>query len=133
MQLMRVFVLMAGLTALLVAFGGYFGGQGGAAGPDGLRAGLFRILGRDKDEVERRPGLVQFALQLKTAHALHAYVGHDAGILGPTSGLQKLGGAAKDAHLQTGGPQKPPQGPAAPATRTPWSPADQSVRRAATS
>jgi heat shock protein HtpX len=27
---MRVFVLMAGLTALLVAFGGYFGGQGGA-------------------------------------------------------------------------------------------------------
>ncbi len=30
MQLMRVFVLMAALTALLVAFGGYFGGQTGA-------------------------------------------------------------------------------------------------------
>jgi len=30
MQLTKVFVMMAGLTALLVAFGGYFGGQGGA-------------------------------------------------------------------------------------------------------
>jgi heat shock protein HtpX len=30
MQHMKVFVMMAGLTALLVAFGGYFGGQGGA-------------------------------------------------------------------------------------------------------
>ncbi|MBI4519812.1 MAG: protease HtpX, partial [Gemmatimonadetes bacterium] len=27
---MRVFVLMAGLTALLVVFGGYFGGSQGA-------------------------------------------------------------------------------------------------------
>ena len=26
---MKVFVMMAGLTALLVAFGGYFGGQSG--------------------------------------------------------------------------------------------------------
>ena len=86
--------------------------QGGAAGPDGRRACLLRVLGRDKDEAERRPGLLQLTLQLKAAHALHAYVGHDAGILGPTSGLQKLGGAAKDAHLQTGGPQKPLQGPA---------------------
>jgi heat shock protein HtpX len=30
MQLTKVFVMMAGLTALLAAFGGYFGGQGGA-------------------------------------------------------------------------------------------------------
>jgi heat shock protein HtpX len=30
MQYMKVFVMMAGLTALLVAFGGYFGGQNGA-------------------------------------------------------------------------------------------------------
>jgi heat shock protein HtpX len=30
MQHMKVFALMAGLTALLVAFGGYFGGQSGA-------------------------------------------------------------------------------------------------------
>jgi heat shock protein HtpX len=30
MQHMKVFVMMAGLTALLVAFGGYFGGQSGA-------------------------------------------------------------------------------------------------------
>jgi len=30
MQYTRVFVMMAGLTALLAAFGGYFGGQGGA-------------------------------------------------------------------------------------------------------
>ena len=30
MQFTKVFVLMAGLTALLAAFGGYFGGQGGA-------------------------------------------------------------------------------------------------------
>lgn len=30
MQHMKVFVLMAGMTALLVAFGGYFGGQSGA-------------------------------------------------------------------------------------------------------
>jgi heat shock protein HtpX len=30
MQLTKVFVMMAGLTALLVAFGGYFGGQSGA-------------------------------------------------------------------------------------------------------
>ena len=30
MQHTKVFVMMAGLTALLVAFGGYFGGQGGA-------------------------------------------------------------------------------------------------------
>lgn len=30
MQFTKVFVMMAGLTALLVAFGGYFGGQGGA-------------------------------------------------------------------------------------------------------
>lgn len=30
MQHMKVFALMAGLTALLVAFGGYFGGQNGA-------------------------------------------------------------------------------------------------------
>ena len=30
MQFTKVFVMMAGLTALLAAFGGYFGGQGGA-------------------------------------------------------------------------------------------------------
>jgi heat shock protein HtpX len=30
MQFMKVFVMMAGLTALLVTFGGYFGGQNGA-------------------------------------------------------------------------------------------------------
>jgi len=30
MQYTKVFVMMAGLTAILVAFGGYFGGQGGA-------------------------------------------------------------------------------------------------------
>jgi len=30
MQHMKVFTMMAGLTALLVVFGGYFGGQGGA-------------------------------------------------------------------------------------------------------
>ena len=30
MQYMKVFVMMAGLTALLVGFGGYFGGQSGA-------------------------------------------------------------------------------------------------------
>ena len=30
MQYMRVFMMMAGLTALLVVFGGYFGGQSGA-------------------------------------------------------------------------------------------------------
>ncbi|MFH1763383.1 MAG: zinc metalloprotease HtpX [Gemmatimonadota bacterium] len=30
MQYMKVFVMMAGLTALLVTFGGYFGGQNGA-------------------------------------------------------------------------------------------------------
>jgi heat shock protein HtpX len=30
MQHMKIFVMMAGLTALLVAFGGYFGGQNGA-------------------------------------------------------------------------------------------------------
>ncbi len=30
MQHMKIFVMMAGLTALLVAFGGYFGGQSGA-------------------------------------------------------------------------------------------------------
>ncbi|NNM04939.1 MAG: M48 family metalloprotease, partial [Gemmatimonadetes bacterium] len=30
MQHMKIFVLMAGLTALLVTFGGYFGGQSGA-------------------------------------------------------------------------------------------------------
>jgi heat shock protein HtpX len=30
MQYTKVFVMMAGLTALLVAFGGYFGGQSGA-------------------------------------------------------------------------------------------------------
>jgi len=30
MQHMKIFVMMAGLTALLVTFGGYFGGQGGA-------------------------------------------------------------------------------------------------------
>jgi len=30
MQYMKIFMMMAGLTALLVAFGGYFGGQSGA-------------------------------------------------------------------------------------------------------
>mgnify|MGYP006277528919 CR=1 FL=1 len=40
MQHMKVFVMMAGLTALLVAFGGYFGGRGGAMLVFVLAAGM---------------------------------------------------------------------------------------------
>jgi Zn-dependent protease with chaperone function len=48
MQYMKVFVMMAGLTALLVAFGGYFGGRNGAilvfilAGAVGMLATMAR-------------------------------------------------------------------------------------------
>ncbi len=40
MQHMKIFVMMAGLTALLVAFGGYFGGQSGAVLVFILAAGM---------------------------------------------------------------------------------------------